>query len=871
MLDIDDPDKFKDTKIDEVLSVLETSKDGLSTKEAKRRLEKFGENKIEEKELPEWKKFLKHFWGPIPWMIEIAAILSAFLHKWEDFSVIMLMLIINVGVDYWQERKAGSAIKALKKRLEVKAKVLRDGKWVEIPASQLVPGDIVRVRIGDMIPADLKLIDGDYVLVDQSALTGESLPVTKHAGDLAYTGTIVKKGGMTGVVIATGFNTKFGKNAALVTKAEMQKVGHLQQMVVRITDYLIILTLVLAAIIMIVALYRGQNILEFTRFALVLVVASIPVALPAVLSVTMAIGAMDLARKNAIVKHLKAIQELASVDTLCVDKTGTLTKNQLVISNPITYGKFKPKDVVYYALLASRIEDKDPLELTIYKSAEKFGLKNVYKNVKLLSFVPFDPKIKRSEAKVKVGRKTIEVIKGAPQVIVGITNLKGKEKEKVENDIYNLATRGYRTIGVAVKLKDKWELVGLIPMYDPPREDAKETIDHLKNMGVTVKMVTGDNKAIAKEIAKILGIGENILTPKEMTGEDQEELILLAKILSKEIYKKLKKKTTDEDAEEFARKITQEIVKEFENLHIPKGTVKKHEAEIAELVEDADGFAEVYPEHKYLIVNSLQKKDHIVAMTGDGVNDAPALKKADCGIAVDKATDAARMAADIVLMAPGINVIADAVTEARQIFKRMNAYVIYRISETIRVMFFMTLAIVFLNTYPITAIMIVLLALLNDIPILTIAYDNAEPSGHAERWETHAIVIMSTVLGLTGVVSTFLLYYLAKVYFHLPEGVVSTLMFLKLAVAGHFTLYLARHSKPFWAKPWPSKTLLIASESTKVLATLFAVYGILVPAIGWTLSLIAWGYAFVWFLILDGVKVFTYRVMKRHNIAYVSD
>ena len=868
---INNSDELRDTKIDEVMSMLETSKDGLSSKEAKRRLEKFGENKIEEKKIPEWKKFVKHFWGPIPWMIEIAAILSAFLQKWEDFAIITLMLLINVGVDYWQERKAISAIDALKKRLEVRAKVLRDNKWVEVPASKLVPGDIVRIRIGDMVPADIKLINGEYALVDQSTLTGESLPVTKHIGDLAYTGTVVKKGSMTGVVIATGYNTKFGKNAALVTKAEMGKVGHLQQMVMKITDYLIILTIVLAAIILIVALFRGENILEFTRFALVLVVASIPVALPAVLSVTMAIGAMDLARRSAIVKHLKAIQELASVDTLCVDKTGTLTKNQLVVSKPIAYGRYKQKDVIYYALLASRLEDKDPLEMAIYKSSIKFGLKDVYKGVQVLSFLPFDPKIKRSEAKIKLGKKTFEVLKGAPQVAITMTNLRGEERKKIEKDVYDLATRGYRTIGVAVKPKDKWEFVGLIPLYDPPRSDARSTIDHLESLGVTVKMVTGDNKAIAKEIAGILGIGENILTPAEMTGENREELIILAEILSKEIYKRLKRKTTEAEADEFAREVTQEIIKEFENLHLPKGIVRKHETEIAELVEKADGFAEVYPEHKYLIVNSLQEKGHIVAMTGDGVNDAPALKKADCGIAVSKATDAARMAADIVLTALGIKVISDAVVEARRIFKRMNTYVIYRIAETIRVMFFMTLAIIFLNTYPITAIMIVLLALLNDIPILTIAYDNTSPSKHVEKWETHAIIIMSTVLGLTGVVSTFLIYYLAVYYFQLPQPIVATLIFLKLAIAGHLTMYLSRHSKPFWVKPWPSRTLFVTVESTQLLATIFAVYGILVAPIGWTLALIAWGYAFGWFIILDLVKVFTYRVMSKHHIAYISD
>ncbi len=861
-------DDYKDLSFKEVAKELNTDlKKGLTDEVVKKRLKIYGYNEIKEKEIPTWLKFLKKFWGPIPWLIEAAAVLSAILQRWEDFVIIVALLLTNVLIDFLQERKADSAIKALESKLQIKAKVLRNGKVIEIPARELVPGDIIILRIGDLVPADVKLFNGDYLLVDQAALTGESLPVTKKVNDMAYAGTVVKKGRMYGIVVNTGFNTKFGKSASLIKKAEMHETGHLHRMVVKITNYLILLTIFLVITVFFVSVFRGGNILEFIRFALVLTIASIPVALPAVLSVTMAIGALNLAKKRAIVKHLSAIQELASIDTLCVDKTGTLTKNQLVVSDPISYNKYSKKDVIFYAILASKPEEKDPIDLAIYNSRSKFGIKDsMFKGYKQIYFLPFDPKIKRTEAIITKGKTKFKVTKGAPQVIMSMAHLKGKVKEAVQADVNDLAKRGYRTLGVAVKKKGNWEFVGLIPLYDPPRDDAAQTVSLIRDMGVSIKMITGDNKAIAKEIARILGIGDKIYTPEELTETDRQELIYLAKLLSKEIYKKLKKRVSDEKAEEFADQIVADIIKEFESKKLPKGIVKKNRKEIAELIESADGFAEVYPEDKFEIVDLLQSRNHIVGMTGDGVNDAPALKKADCGIAVDRATDAARMAADIILTLPGIRVIYDAIVEARKIFKRMNTYVIYRITETIRVLFVMSLAIIFFNVYPITPLMLVILALLNDIPIMMIAYDNASVSKIVEKWNIPNIITLTTILGLSGVVSTFSLYYIAVEILKLPMNIVSTLIFLKLAVAGHMTLYLTRHTKAFWDKPWPSLKLFITLEATQVIATLFAVYGIFVTPIGWKLAGLIWGYAFLWFLILDRIKILTFKLIEKRKI-----
>ena len=839
---------------------------GLSSEVALKRLKIYGANQIKEKETPAWKKFLKRFTNSISILIEVAAILSAILGKWVDFSVILSMLLINVTIDFLQEYRADSVINELKNKLKVTVKVIRDGKVMEIPVEKLVPGDIVVLRLGDIVPADIKLFGEGYILVDQSSLTGESLPVTKKQDDIVYAGTLIKKGVINGIVIRTGEKTKFGKNVQLIKKAEMHETGHLHKMIIKITDYLILLTIFLVILIFVVSLFRGGNIIEFIRFSLVLVVASIPVALPAVLSVTMVMGALNLAKLKSIVKHLSSIQELASVDVLCVDKTGTLTKNKLKVYSPKSYGKFSKKDVILYGVLASKLEEKDPLELAIYSAIKTVGItKSELSKYEQISFTPFDPKTKRSEAIIKSGKNKFKVLKGAPQVVISMCDLDVKTKQKIVADVNNFAKRGFRTLGVAIKKTNKWTFIGLIPLYDPPRDDAAKTIKEIEKMGVNVKMVTGDNKAIAVEIAKILGIGDKIYTIEELSYDNKKELMLLAKLLSEEIYKKLKKNVSDEKAELFADKIVEDIMKEFKYVKIPSGMVDKRKEEIIKAVESADGFAEVYPEDKFMIVSALQTSGHIVGMTGDGVNDAPALKKADCGIAVDKATNIARAASDIILLSPGIKVISNAIIEARKIFKRMNTYVIFRISETIRVLFFMTLAILVFNFYPITPLMLVILVLLNDIPILMIAYDNASVSKIVEKWNIPSIIVLTTTLGLSGVVSTFLLYYISITVMKLPWNVVSTLIFLKLAVAGHMTLYLARHTKAFWDHPFPSWRLFLTLEGTQLVATLFAVYGIFVTPIGWKLAGLVWGYAFVWFLILDRIKIVTYKMIERHK------
>ncbi|HVA13269.1 MAG TPA: plasma-membrane proton-efflux P-type ATPase [Stellaceae bacterium] len=801
----DAKDDLKTLPMAEVEKKLGSSPDGLTQAEAQKRLTQYGPNEIEEKKTNPILKFLSYFWGPIPWMIEAAVILSAVARHWPDFGIILVLLLANAVVGFWEERQAGDAIAALKAKLAIKARVKRDGKWVTPPARELVPGDAIRLRLGDIVPADARLLEGDEVSVDQSALTGESLPKTCKSGDAIFSGSIIRRGEIGALVYATGTKTYFGKTAELVETAVT--VSHFQKAVLKIGNYLIMLAVALVAVIIALGIYRGDPILTTLQFALVLTVAAIPVAMPTVLSVTMAVGARLLAKKQAIVSKLVAIEELAGVDVLCADKTGTLTQNKLTLGDPFCLDKITADQVILAGALASRAENNDTIDLAVLG-----GLKDkaALKPYQVTHFQPFDPVHKRTEATVKdTDGKTFKVTKGAPQVIVALSANAAAVKPAVDKAVNDFAARGFRALGVARADGDgKWQLLGVLPLFDPPREDAKSTVATAAQMGVKIKMVTGDALAIAKETAKTLGMGTNILDGATLGDSKTKE--------------------------------TEAVTKS---------------------IEDADGFAQVFPEHKFHIVDVLQRHGHIVGMTGDGVNDAPALKKADCGIAVSGATDAARAAAAIVLMTPGLSVIIEAIKESRRIFQRMNSYAIYRIAETLRVLFFMTLAIVVFNFYPLTAVMIVMLALLNDGAILSIAYDNVQYKNAPEAWNMRMVLSISTVLGVFGVIAAFGLFYLGERVFHLDRAHIQTLMYLKLSVAGHLTIFLTRTRGPFWSIR-PARILWIAVLGTQAVATCIAIFGLgLVTPLGWNWALFVWGYALAWALVNDRIKLLTYWVL----------
>jgi H+-transporting ATPase len=533
------------------------------------------------------------------------------------------------------------------------------------------------------------------------------------------------------------------------------------------------------------------------------------VAMPAVLSVTMAVGAMSLSKMKAIVSRLESIEEMAGMDILCSDKTGTLTQNKLTLGSPQASDTSDAGDLILAAALASKAENNDSIDLAVIDGLEDPNVLNHYET---LAFVPFDPVKKRTEATIRDNHgRSFKVTKGAPQVVMALAGLDPGEQAGAERAVNALAAKGQRTLGVARTGEDgAWQYLGLLPLFDPPRDDSVETISQAAAHGVQVKMVTGDNLAIAREIAGKLGLGRNIKAADDLLAPDRGNALA--------------------------------------------------SSDLGKQAEEADGFAQVFPEHKYNIVRALQAKGHIVGMTGDGVNDAPALKQADMGIAVSGATDAARTAADLVLTAPGLSVIIRAVEEARRIFERMNSYAVYRITETIRIMIFVVLAIIVFNFYPITAIMIILLAFLNDVPIMTIAYDRTALEPDPVRWNMHRIIAVATVMGLTGVAGSFLMLYVALDVLHLSIPQVQTYIFLKMAVAGHLTLFVARSKSFFLKKPYPAPVMIWSALATKLAGTLLAAYGFgLITPIGWPEIALIWTYSIAWAFLTDWAKTRVYH------------
>lgn len=818
--------RLDEAAIKEKFSELKTSQTGLTTEEAQKRLSEFGPNSIQVHEESRWQKLLGYFWGPIPWMIEIASLISLARQDWPDFFVITGLLLYNSAIGFWQDNKAANALASLKKGLALKTHVYRDGKWVSLDAAALVPGDIVTINGGEVLPADVLLFDGKYLSVDQAALTGESLPVSKAPGDQGYSGSIARQGEMTGLVTATGNKTFLGRTAKLVASAGAK--SHAEQAVLKIGDFLIITAAVLALILVASQLYhymasvngwKWSDAGNIAQFVLVLMIASVPVAMPAVMSVTMALGALALSKQKAIVSRLSAIEELASVDVLCSDKTGTLTQNLLTLQDSVPFNNISADDLILGAAIACQRNSEDAIDQAVLKGLKNQNILDQYKPV---DFIPFDPINKKTVGVVSTSDgKTLSFAKGAPQVIAELCGMDEKLDHSQASQNYfgkvmDLARHGIRTLGVARSDDDgkSWTLLGLLALLDPPRVDARETIAKAKELGISVKMVTGDDVAIGAEIAHQLGIGENLLVATDI------------------------------------------FPKNLDPNQIPLDS--------ARAVERADGFGRVFPEHKYEIVRSLQNLGHIVAMTGDGVNDAPALKQADCGIAVSGATDAARAAAALILTAPGLSTIIHAVTEARSIFERILSYVYYRIAMTIDIMFVVVLSYLVFGFRPLTAIMIVVLALLDDIPIMTIAYDNVKVAPKPVLWNMHHVIFYSSLMGILALAQSFGLVLICKDWMqnqnlmsimHMDYPHLQTMLFLQLAAGGHLLLFVVRTPGSLFKPPYPSLPLFLAIVGTQIIAILICAFGILVPALPWLMIGLVWAYVLIWMVITDFVKL----------------
>ncbi|KAL6285273.1 hypothetical protein ACE6H2_009663 [Prunus campanulata] len=837
-----DPENFNREGVDlerlpleEVFEQLRTSPQGLSSEDAEARLQIFGFNKLEEKTENKFLKFLSFMWNPLSWVMEAAAVMALVLANgggegpdWQDFVGIIILLIINSTISFIEENNAGNAASALMARLAPKTRVLRDGRWQEQDAAILVPGDIISIKLGDIVPADARLLEGDPLKIDQATLTGESLPVTKRTGDEVFSGSTCKHGEIEAVVIATGVHSFFGKAAHLVDSTEV--VGHFQQVLTAIGNFCICsiaVGMILEIIVMFPIQHRSYR--DGINNLLVLLIGGIPIAMPTVLSVTLAIGSHRLSQQGAITKRMTAIEEMAGMDVLCSDKTGTLTLNRLTVDRNLVevFNKDIDKDaVILFAARAARLENQDAIDAAIVNMLA--DPKEARANITEVHFLPFNPVDKRTAITyIDADGNWYRASKGAPEQILDLCPEKDEIAGRVHNIIDKFAERGLRSLGVAYqevpeKTKESpggpWTFCGLLPLFDPPRHDSAETIRRALNLGVCVKMITGDQLAIAKETGRRLGMGTNMYPSSSLLGRDRDK--------------------------------------------------EEHEAlPVDELIEKADGFAGVFPEHKYEIVKILQQKKHVVGMTGDGVNDAPALKKADIGIAVADATDAARSASDIVLTEPGLSVIVSAVLTSRAIFQRMKNYTIYAVSITIRIVLgFVLLALIWEYDFP--PFMVLIIAILNDGTIMTISQDRVKPSPKPDSWKLKEIFATGIVIGTYLALVTVLFYWVVvdtdffETTFHVKDlssnsEEISSAVYLQVSIISQALIFVTR-SQGWSFLERPGTLLMCAFVLAQLVATLIAVYARIsfayISGIGWGWAGVIWLYSLIFYIPLDIIK-----------------
>ena len=788
---------------------LSSSKKGLSQREAEERLKTYGYNEIPDKKKNPIKKFLVKFWGPIPIMLYIVVIISFILSRYIDAYIVIGLVLFNGIAGFLEEFKADNTLELLKNKLSVNVKTERDGEWKSIPAKLLVPGDIIRVRLGDIVPADCLIIEGDYISVDQSMLTGESLPVSKKDEDLLFSSSVVREGEATALVLSTGLKTSFGKTANLVRIAA-GKI-HLEEDILKLLKYLIYIDIGLIAVVFLVSFISGISILSIIPFSLLILLASVPVGLPAAFTVAMAYGTERLSSKSILVTKLEAIEEASTMNVVCLDKTGTITSNQLSISEPFNYGKFSKEEVLFYGAMASRKEDNDEIDNAVIDGFNKYNKGNLAKDYKILKFVPFSPATKMSQADVIINSKKVSAIKGFPAVIIKKCGLDSIETKKINSHIKELSLRGFRTIAVAAKLsnKEKWEFVGVIPLNDKPREDSKRLIEELKALGIKVKMLTGDNIDTASEIAKEVGIGDKILDVKSLDNLDEKTM--------------------------------------------------------SKLVIEHDGFAGVFPKDKYTIVKALQDSGYHVGMTGDGVNDAPALKQAEVGIAVSNATDIAKSAATIVLTSPGIEPIVNAVRESRSIFERMITYTLNKVTRIFQIAFFLSVAFIVLRFLPIKAIQLILMIFINDIGSITLATDKESYSKKPDTWSIKAILSAAIIFGVMVILEVGLLAYVGLTSFHLGQSKFETFMFVAFVFTIE-TLLLSIRSRKRFFHSLPSIPVIMQIIIAFLVTWLLAHFGILMQGISDYYIFVIFIFSIGFLIITDLIKVFLYKRDKEFSL-----
>ncbi|HMA11564.1 MAG TPA: plasma-membrane proton-efflux P-type ATPase [Steroidobacteraceae bacterium] len=775
---------------------------GLSSAEVDARRQVHGYNEVAERRGHPVLMFLGKFWGVSAWMLELIMVLSAVLGKTADFFVVSALLVVNAVLAFMQERRAAGAVEALRRRLQVSARVLRDGSWQLVPARELVPGDIVRVRPGDLIPADVKLLAG-ALSVDQSALTGESQEVDKASGDVLSSGSVVRRGEGNAAVMLTGAQTYFGRTTELVQTARPKL--HIEAVVARVVRWLFVIVGALLAGVLVLSLVRGAPLLEVVPLMLVLLMSAVPVALPVMFTVSMAVGARELAKRGVLVTRLSAAEDAATMDVLCVDKTGTITLNQLAVTGVIPLGDATEADVLFAGALASQEANQDPIDLAFLAAAKAQRVFDGAAAVTPISFAPFDAKNRRTEAVVEHGGRRLRLMKGAVRTIAEACGLQPPEIDALEARVGESAQKGYRTLAVARGAEaGAPALVGLVSLYDPPRPDAAQLIATLRDLGVAVKMLTGDALAVAREIANGVGL-PNIRRVADL-----------------------------------------------------KAAAAQPGNEAVDLLAGADGFAEVYPEDKYLVVQHLQAAGHVAGMTGDGVNDAPALRQAEVGIAVSSATDVAKGAASVVLTEPGLTNIVALVEQGRTIYQRILTWIINKISRTILKAGFVAIAFAVTGKFVVSAFAMLLLVFMTDFAKIALATDRVRPSSRPENWNIGEFVAVSVVLGLAMVAESLFLLWIGWSHFGLAtdDPALHTFSFLTLLYMAVFSIVSARERHGFWAT-MPGKSLVAALAAVTLAGTALAFAGLpgLMPIPGWQ-ALAIFAYALVACLVVnDALKV----------------
>lgn len=733
---------------------------GLTTKEAQELLLKYGPNLVEEAKKNKLFLFFQKFWAPIPWMLEVAIVLQLILGKYNEGFIIAVLLVFNSLLSFFQEERSNRALATLKQNLTIQARVLRDSVWQLISAEDLVPGDVIYLRMGDFSPADIRLFDGE-LLIDQSALTGESLPLEQAKGDLVYSGSIVKKGEAKGQVIATGEQTYHGKTVSLLQTSETK--SHTKEVIFEIVKYIVAIDIFFVLVVLGYALLINHPLIEIIPFVLILLVASIPIALPATFTLATALGALHLTKRGVLVTRLSAIEEAATMDVLCVDKTGTITQNSLELAELKAFPPYSEDRLLVLASLASHEATQDPIDTAIFQAIRVRNIPPI--KVEHIKFVPFDPSLKRTEAFIEFNGKQMHVLKGAPHIISKFMTKKSEFfKERIPMEI-----KGYHVIAIAVENETDTttELAGLLGFYDPPRKGSKKIISTLKNLGLRILMLTGDSVKTAKTIATEVGIGKRVCSSDFL-----------------------------------------------------------HRIKAADILR-CDAFAGVFPEEKYNLVKNLQERGHIVGMTGDGVNDSPALKQAEVGIAVANATDVAKSAASLILVKPGLQGILSAIRTSRRIYQRMQTYILNKILKSFEIIVFLSLGFVFAKDLIITPFLIVLLLFTNDFASMAIATDRVVHSPKPQHWEIQKLMKAGGISAFLILLLSFSVFLFGKEFLHLPLPELQTLVFLTLVFTGQGNIYLVREQKHFWNSR-PSNWLLFVTFMDILIVSLMATYGILV-------------------------------------------